>query len=348
MLFCHRPYDHLYVGKDGKTRCCSWVKHSLGNLIDSDIKEIWNGEKAREIRSSIEDRSFRFCDANSCPLIGNNLLPDLTHEQFQAEKMKWQRETPRDFNLAYDFICNHACPSCRDGIFKPTELDSSNAKTIANKLGKTIQKAHRIQASGNGDLFSSKHMLELFSNFKPSNPDCHIHIETNASLAERRWHHIEHLEKHRLSIIATPNSLIKSTYDVLAGNVQSYENTMRSLRFLGRLRKAERIKEYKITIVVQDTNYKELPSFIEKCLDDFDPDLVQIRIIKPWFDLSLGDFNRKNILSPSHPGHQDFLEVLKNPICSHPKVFHWNDLDNQEPSDQARAFYLSTIKPCID
>jgi len=86
MLFCQRPYDHLYIGKDGKTRCCGWVKHSLGNIVDLEIEEIWHGEKAREIRESIEDGSFRFCIADSCPLIGNKILPDLTPEEFEAEK----------------------------------------------------------------------------------------------------------------------------------------------------------------------------------------------------------------------------------------------------------------------
>jgi len=130
MLFANRPYDH-YISQRRKTRCCGWVKHSLGNIVDLEIEEIWHGEKAREIRESIEDGSFRFCIADSCPLIGNKILPDLTPEEFDAEKNKWLKKTPHDFNLAYDYTCNHACPSCRDNIFKPSDIDKSNAAIIA-------------------------------------------------------------------------------------------------------------------------------------------------------------------------------------------------------------------------
>jgi len=185
-------------------------------------------------------------------------------------------------------------------------------------------------------------MLEIFSKFKPAEKDCYIAIETNGSLVQKRWHYIQHLEKYHLSLCVTPNSFVRSTYDELAGNLHSYESTMSSLRFLRDLRSAERIKEYIVTIVVQDKNYKELPDFIDKCLSEFNPDLIVTRVIKPWFNLSI-EISIKNILSPEHPDHDDFLKVLNHPSCKHPKVFHWNEIDNLTTNEQARAFLLSTM-----
>jgi len=65
------------------------------------------------------------------------------------------------------------------------------------------------------------------------------------------------------------------------------------------LRSAERIKEYIVTIVVQDKNYKELPDFIDKCLSEFNPDLIVTRVIKPWFNLSIENFNKKTSFPPN-------------------------------------------------
>lgn len=346
MKFCQRPFDHMHIGETGKARCCSWAKHSLGNLKDASVEELWQGSKAAEIRQSIEDQSFRFCDPVSCPLIQNNLLTET--DDFEAEKQKWLRPTPRDFNLAYDFVCNHVCPSCRDSLFRPDENYKQLTTTVEHSIGRHIQHAHRLTASGNGDIFSSEHMLNLISKFKPTNPDCNIYIETNGSLVKKRWHHVAHLEAYKLSVMVTPNSYEEKNYAWLAGHNNSYQSTMESLFFLKKLRAEQRIAGFRITMVVQEKNYREIPNFIKTSLESFNPDLVQLRMIKPWFKLdNNSDFKHQDLTLPSHPEHQGLLETLKDPICQHPKVFFWDkQMDPSGSSSGGRnAYYLSTVIP---
>lgn len=324
MRFCNRPYEHMYVTRGGVVRCCSWAtKRPIGNLADQSMEEVWNGPDAQALRESIEDQSFRYCSKLSCPLLSNDSLPDLTPEQFAQEVERRRNASPVEFNIAYDFVCNHKCPSCREKIFKPSIEYKALMKNIEVKLIPYLRNARLIMASGNGDVFSSKYMLRLLSRINPADPDCLIKLETNGSLTFKNWQHIEHLEKHRLSIVVTPNSYERKTYRILAGGKDNLASTLESLYFLADLRKQQRIKEFKITMVIQPENFREVPAFVEKCLSEFDPDVIQLRPLMPWFEMTGESYTSRNLLDPNHPEHDEFVDIMNHPVCSHPKVYHW-------------------------
>lgn len=323
MKFCPRPYEHLYITNNGNATCCSWVRFPLGNIVEDGIKEIWNGEKAKKLRESIEDGSFKYCDAVSCPLLNNNSLPEITKEELDKNVNYILKEYPTEFNLAYDFVCNHACPSCRSDIFKPTKEYKERIKKIDEDLLTYLNKAKLIMASGNGDFFSSKSMIKLLSKINPENPKCIIKIETNGALVEKNWKSLKHLENYNIQIVVTPNSYEKEAYKELAGGIDNLEKTLSGIKFLSKLRLENKIKELKITMVVQSVNFREIPAFIKRNLEEFQVDLVQIRPIMRWFKISEEDYLKKNVLNPLHANHQEFIDIMNDPICSHPKVYHW-------------------------
>lgn len=323
MRFCKRPYNHLYVGKNGEARVCSWVPYSIGNVVEESIEDILNGEKRKAVIESVENDSFEYCNSISCPLLGNDSLPDISPEEYH-EKINKIPNYPTQFNLAYDFICNHACPSCRSDIFVGKKDYKENINTIETKLLPYLQKAELIMASGNGDVFSSQSMLKMLSKIKPENPNCIIKLETNGSLVTREWKNIEIFEDYDIQIVVTPNSYEKETYKELSGGLDNLDKTWEGLKFLSDLRDKNKIKELKITMVVQESNFREVPSFIEKSLEEFNIDLIQIRPLMQWFKIPKATYLQKNVLNPLHPSHDEFIEVMNHPICKHPKVHHWN------------------------
>lgn len=326
MIFCGRPFEHMYVKKNGDIQCCSWAKFlSLGNIVDNSLEDIWHGEMYEKIRGSILDQSYQYCDKISCPLLSNNSLPDLDQSEI-LKKVEEMPAYPVEFNLAYDFVCNHACPSCRDDIFKPTKEYRESIVKIESNILPYLKNAKLIMASGNGDIFASKTMLDMLSKIEPENSECILKLETNGALVQQQWKHIEQFERYNLKVVVTPNSFEKETYSVLSGGIDNLEDIFNNLRFLRDLRKSNRIKEFKITMVVQDTNFREIPNFIERSLNEFEVDLVQLRPIMPWFKLSKDEYIKKNLLSPSHPLHNEFIEVMSHDICYHPKVYHWSGL----------------------
>lgn len=323
MRFCARPYEHLYITKDGKSSCCSWARLNLGNIANEGIEKVWQGEKAQELRASIEDGSYRYCDAVSCPFLSNNSLPDLTQEQFENKTKALSGQFPIEFNLAYDYVCNHACPTCRDDIFVPTKEYKEVMKKIDESILPYLNKSKLIMASGNGDFFSSQSMMQLFSRINPENPNCIIKLETNGALVEKNWESLKHLENYTIQIVVTPNSYEEKTYTELSGGLENLDKTLSGIKFLSNLRKEEKIKELKITMVVQDTNFREIPSFIKRNLEEFDVDMVQLRPVMKWFRISEEDYLSKNVLNPMHPDHEEFIDIMNQPICEHPKVYHW-------------------------
>jgi pyruvate-formate lyase-activating enzyme len=336
MKFCARPYEHLYIGNNGVTNMCSWLRHPIGNLSEISMEELWNGQKAKEVRESIEDGSFRYCDAISCPLLSNNILPELSEEEFAEKIASFKEKPPVEFNLAYDKVCNHACPTCRDEIFVADNKYKEMVKKIDETLLPYLKHARLIMASGNGDVFASQSMMKLLSSFKPENKACIIKLETNGALVQKNWDFLKNLEEYTIQIVVTPNSYEKESYKYLSGGLDNVEKTMDGLRFLSKLRKENKIQELKVTMVVQDTNFREIPSFIKKSLDEFGVDVVQLRPVMRWFKLSNEGYLQKNVLNPLHPDHEEYLKVMEDPIVQHPQVFHWSGINAKRDAEKLK------------
>ncbi|QSZ41229.1 hypothetical protein GJV85_03570 [Sulfurimonas aquatica] len=330
MKYCSRPWTHMYVGPDGVVKNCSWIKFpegNLGNLVDSSVEELWNGDMIKNIRDSIEDGSYKYCDEESCPLLGNDSLPDLSSEELKnAVKKDSLNNFPIEFNMAYDYVCNHACPTCRDTVFKSDKVYTNKIDKIENELLPYLDNAILIMASGNGDLFSSKSMLNMLGAAQPKNKDCVILLETNGALIESKWDKIKHLEDYQIHAVVTPNSYEEETYTLLTGGIASYQTTMDSLKFLAKLRLENKVSKIKLNMVVQDTNFREIPSFVDRSINEFNADIVQLKPVLRWWRLSEddADYNRRNVRSPLHPSHKEFIDVINDPICKNPKVYHWN------------------------
>lgn len=327
MKFCHRAYEHLYIGDKGITRPCSWVDAkilNLGSLLEKDLEEIWNSTQAKMFRDSIADGSFKYCIKMSCPFLSNDSLPELTTEEFEKEVKSRLNRYPSEFNLAYDSICNHACPVCRSSIFVPDRVYPDQINTIGSKILPHLKEAKIIMASGRGDLFASPLMLDLMARVHPADPRCSITLETNGVLLKKHWHKVKHLEKNHLMLTVTANSFNRYTYKSLSGNRDDLAEMQKSLHYARYLRQKERLKELRITMVVQDSNFREIPDFISRSLNTFKADKVILRPVLQWFGISRQDYWFKNVLNPLHPYHQEYLDVMTDPICAHPRVYHWN------------------------
>lgn len=314
----------MYINFGGTTRCCSWAgKLPMGDISTSGIEEVWFGDNANKLRTSIIDQSFEYCSKISCPFLSNNSLPNLSEEVFFEKIKQYENKKPTEFNLAYDFICNHICPSCRKDKFIADANYKNKMQTIEKELIPYLKHANLIMASGNGDIFSSKYMLRLLSKIHPDNQNCIIQLETNGSLVKRNWHKIKNLTDYNLRVVVTPNSYDRETYKILSGGKDNLHHTLEGLYFLKELRENNIIKEFKITMVVQPENFKEVPKFIEQSLEEFNPDKIQLRPLMKWFKLTHDEFKNRNLLATDHPENKEFIEIMQNPICSHEKVFHW-------------------------
>src|SRR6478735_5382437 len=58
-LACHAPFQNINFEQNGNARaCCYNTSHILGKWPEQTIKQMWEGEKANELRGYIRENNF--------------------------------------------------------------------------------------------------------------------------------------------------------------------------------------------------------------------------------------------------------------------------------------------------
>ena len=79
MKVCELAFKQAYIYPNGDVKVgCGWTYQCVGNLLESSLEEIWNGEMANKVRQTILDGSYSCCNKVACPHCANDSLPDLT------------------------------------------------------------------------------------------------------------------------------------------------------------------------------------------------------------------------------------------------------------------------------
>ena len=341
MKYCNRPFSHIHMLPEGSIWPCSWMHYEIGNIIKQDLPEIWNSPAAQEVRESIFDGSFRYCRKESCPFLENDSLPDLEGDALHHATMS--TEVPVTFNAAFDYTCNHSCPSCREHIFKPNETYTKNIDTTINNILPYLNKGISLSTNGNGDVFSNRQMMDMLARLHPENPDFELNIETNGVLFdEAHWSKISHLKSFKISVVITPNSFERDTFKYLSGGHDNLDKLLKNLRFVQSLRKSGDINFYAVSIVTQDRNFRELPAFTRQCLENFNVDQVIVKPLYQWFGMKEDIYWFKNVRNPLHPYHSEYLEMMKDSIFDDSRVFFWGGREHLTDSKLHPAYQYKT------
>jgi len=251
---------------------------------------------------------------------------------------------PLNISLAYDKRCNHACPSCRNGIYTPDEQYKCNLKQITRNIAPYLNSVKSITTNGIGELFVSHEILDMLSKLKPERDDFSIFTETNGVLFKDNWDKLKHLSPYHFTVSVTPNSFHRETYRYLAGkdNLGKFEESM---AFISELKQKGDINHIRMIMVIQDSNFRQIPEFIQQCID-YDANDIVLRPIFKWFGLQENEWLYKNILNPCHPYHREYLEILENPICKDKRVYNWGFAEKQEPESfptmEMKRWFLSS------
>lgn len=325
MKYCPFFYEYLYIDTpEGAFALCPWMKQSdfiIGNLTTDEIEDAYNSEHANHLRSSMDDQSFRYCRPEACPHLQNNDLEEISQEEYEQRKKALYY--PTQINMAYDFMCNQSCETCRPSVFVPPDNYEKQMETIRTKLAPHLNNAKQISASGHGDPFASPYMMKVLENLHPVNPNLYLLLETNGVFFdEAHWQRIRHLAKVRLEIAVTINSFDEFTYRHIShgGN---FKKLMENLTFMAQLRKNNQIHKLTAALVIQDRNFREIPRFIQRCFERYAFDCVLLRPVYQWGTMEESTYWFKDVLNPCHPYHQEYLEILQEPILRDSRVYNF-------------------------
>ena len=314
---CKYPFTFTEISKEHQWLCCpSWLPVNI--YEGKDFKKNWYSKKSEEVRESILDGSYKFCDCIGCPnlaeldkgIVNKNVFTK--REDFESSELS--KPSPRVLNMEVDLSCNLKCPSCRpDYINLKEELrgEVNNLITdIENNLGSDVE---TMTLCGGAEPFFSKSIFNFMRNFDSSKfPNLkHIHLHTNANLwTESTWNKISKVHPFVKSCEISIDGATKETYEKvrLGGN---WELLMNNLEFIKTI---DTLKRIRFSFVVQKNNYKEMYLFYRMVKDITRGSNKKIEIlfngITDWGSYTKEKFKEQEIHNESHPLFNDFIIEL--------------------------------------
>lgn len=335
--YCPMPFTsmELHLNQETYVCCPSWMKKSIGTFSKDNILEIWNSPSAQEIRASIIDGSYRYCDAEMCPNIQNLHLPKIYHLSRDIRNHILKKSTmltnpPRSVMFTFDASCNLSCPSCRP---EKVSLSADSPKyrelnELSHALTDTLLKdpnSHvKINITGSGDPFASlafRHYLEKIDGSKY--PNLKFDFQTNGLLlTPLMWERMSKIHKNINSVSVSIDASTPETYSIVRRGGR-FEVLMENMIFLASLRKKRKLDLLQVNFVVQQKNYKEIPSFA-KTFIKLGCDKVSFSRIVDWGSYHPDDFFQQTVWQENHPEFNQFITVLSDPIMQHHKIYPSN------------------------
>ncbi len=334
--FCPKPFEFFELGRDKllggvqSYACCpSWLPVELGNVKKNSIKEIWNNKTLQELRESIHDGSFRFCNKELCPDIAMGTLPDkedikdpYLKDIIENEKTVVSKG-PRTLNFSNDRTCNIQCPSCRSEL-------------IVNNSGPQYEKAKEIHDrvwyeclddlklaifSSTGDPFASKISRQQLLNLNGEDyPHLAIQLNTNGILlTPEMLGSLKKIHKNIKRIFISLDAASESVYNITRKG-GDFKKVIANIKHLVQVKKEEGLDWHlQLDFVVQNENYFEMATFVELGLEQ-GVDIVYFQRIVDWRTYGLMGFSKHAVWKKNHPNYHHFLSTLENPIFRHPIV----------------------------
>lgn len=347
--FCEAPFVKFETLVDGSVApCCSiWTQKRLGKLGSLSAEQIWNGPHAQEMRESILDGSFRFCNKQRCTMIREDTLPrrDEVTDPVLREAIDTGRtellNPPRWLFLAHDSTCNLACPSCRTGLMGATEEEERRFDIIERQVFEPMlaKGGLTLSLSGQGDPFASHHYRSILKRLAENGYALDLNLHTNGLLlGEDRWPGYQGLEKYHPLVDVSIDACTPEVYEIVR-RPGKWEKLAPNLAFMAAKRAAGVFREFHMNATIQLDNFHQMPAMMHYAAN-LGADSMRLYMMQHTGGHLTADFARKNVADRHHPLHLAFLETLRDPALAEPiahlyDVAGWRDqaLAEQLPSD---------------
>ncbi|MBB3957011.1 radical SAM protein [Novosphingobium sediminicola] len=328
--FCPTPFEQIDV-LDGSTHlcCASWITQSSGNLGERPWQDVWNSNESMDIRQSIQDGSYRYCNKTACPRIASGTLPKRTdiaaRNSFWAEvvegRLTRMPRGPGRVNLSYDQTCNLYCESCRSHkIASDSAKRESFARMQEEKILPMLKDAQLAIVTGSGDPFASKNFRQLIERMTAEEfPDLRFQVMTNAMLlTEREWANFPALHERTAHLRISIDAATGPTHEKLRRGAK-WDVMERNLRFASQLRFTGQVKSLDLSFVVQVDNYREMGDCVDlaRWLGADNMDFLRLT---NWGTFSSNEYAARAVFLPQHPQHETFLAVMADPRLRDPIV----------------------------
>lgn len=326
---CRSPYEYMHVQANGDVYPCCPSKFGkvIGNLATQNITEIWNSQAAREVRASIENGEYTYCNAAACEYLRKanveqtELSPKALVEWLNNKNLLNHGRTPKVINLGSDRTCNLECGYCRKELYKLTETEKERITLIDKNTFSTLSDdTERIVLLGEGDPFASPVYLNKLRTYNwAQHNKLRIKIQTNGLLLTPAvWDSIANSHCVIDWISVSVDAATPETYKTNRGG--DFHKLVQNLEFIAQLRAQNKIRKFWINFLVQKNNYREIPDFalLGKRLGC---DLVEFQRLENWGTYNETEYRERAVHEHWHENHADLKRVLQHPVLQNREVW---------------------------
>ncbi len=265
---CYAPFKSLYFGHHGKViACCYNRTYILGEYPTMSIREIWEGEKAEQLRDYIKNNDLTLgCLNCETQLLAGN-FDAVKSKQYDLNKLN-ANNYPSVMEFELSNTCNLECEMC-SGDFSslirakreklPPIKDAYDAEFV-NQLEEFIPYLEKINFYG-GEPFLIEIYYDIWERVKKLNPSLLLSVQTNGTVLNNRVKRIMESTNFHLNI--SLDSLQKENYERIRKNAD-FDRVMENISYFYDYCKS-RNTFFGISVCAMQQNWQEIPDFITYC-----------------------------------------------------------------------------------
>jgi MoaA/NifB/PqqE/SkfB family radical SAM enzyme len=341
---CRHAFERFDVDEAGGVMvCCGhWMPDTkIGNLFTDSAEEIINSQTAQDIRRSVIDGSFHYCDVVKCPLISGDLLQrkdEVTDPTLRRgiDENEFRIDAPAHMVFAFDQTCNLSCPSCRTRLISDKkETRDRKAEMVEQKIIPLLHTAKSLMLNVAGEIFASKSSRALLARLNRRDfPDLKLEIISNGTLfTEEEWNKFPNVHDMTQIVRVSIDGVKKETVESLRRGLQ-FETFQQNMRFISTLRSRGIIETFRISFSYQVENFREMPDFV-RYGKSLGCDAVLFEKLENLGAYSTEEYKGRAVHKRDHPLHGEFLEIIKDPLLRDPCV--WADFEYQRADHTAET-----------
>lgn len=344
---CPAPFVQMDVLETSTHLCCaSWLQESAGDLSTTAWEDVWNSDQAQDIRASILDGSYRYCNKTACPKIQGQDLVDTAElaswSPFWAEVIEGNLialpKGPETVNLAYDKTCNLSCPSCRVEKWAADEATRQRYDEMQRtKILPLLKGAKTVFITGSGDPFASKNFRRLMTELTPEDyPDLGFQIMTNGMLfTPKQWETFPSLHGRTKILKVSIDAATGPTHELLRRGAR-WPVMLENMAYAGRLTAEGAVDHYEMVFTVQTENFREMGDAVDLAKAIGATGIYFARLTN-WGTFAHEEYERKACFIPGHPDYAEFIDLMQDDRLRDPMVL-LGDLHNfvREPIEHHR------------
>ena len=322
---CLIPFNTISIDSIGNVRTCGcsgWLPTVVGNIFNNTIDEILNTDLSKNIRQSIRDGSYIYCNENTCGVIANNQLVDLASDieikEYPGGELynnESATKSPTMYFIAGDNTCNLSCPSCRTKIIKNSEFDMDTYQQTLDILNQQLfngsnKNPINITLSTSGEVFASSMLMNFLINFPLDRyPKTQFRLQTNGLLLKSRWSRISNIIDHITEITVTADSCVSDVYKKLRRGGE-FVDLIENLNFISELKQNLNFK-FNIRMVIQKDNCQEIEQFYAwgKKLG---ADRIEYTRLADWGTYTSDEFYNLDTLNDKHELYNNTIKQIQN------------------------------------